>query len=218
MTSSSRRRLVLAIVLVNAAGACGVSAVGSWTPGGAEPPPEAGGRDVLGPDGAEPADTGAGDGGLDALADAPPADAPNDAPCPSVCNGGCDLGGCHVTCTTASPCTSVVCPSGMGCTVACTGNGACANGVDCTQATACNVTCDNTAMPGNPGTCGSIACAGLACGVTCSGGKTCQDNVTCDAGTCVLGCNGQHSCCTQPKCATGSVCFIDAGGGTVGGC
>jgi hypothetical protein len=155
-----------------------------------------------------------GDGGA---GDAAPAGGCLDAAC-SAAGGVCAADGfCLIQAT--DPLATPRCPSGMRCSVECTGDG-CESGVDCAGATECRVRCDGDNACSKEGVdCGTAA----TCTVFCVGANACKESksqehsVECRDAQCTVTCVGDNACDRGVGVGSGTCTAHCCDGGCKGG-
>ena len=216
---ASAGRTTFVVVLVVAAVACGISAVGQQVVDEA-PNPEAGTSSSSGGSSGGTNDGSLPDAGIDAPADAPvdaPIDAPIDAPpdgttgCPAGCTG-CDAGTCII-----SGVQNVVCPPGVArCEVSCTSQSHC-DTVKCGDAGVCRITCNGASVCNAS----DLECGTSACQIRCIGQDACNSTtMEADlAASLCLFCNGNPGC-NSLTCSPAITCTRQSMGSnnTYGGC
>ncbi|HUJ57829.1 MAG TPA: hypothetical protein VLX92_05040 [Kofleriaceae bacterium] len=132
--------------------------------------------------------------------------------CPSQCTS-CNLEASPPSCTLIGGTggSTFECPSGMACTVDCTGNSACGS-IHCQDAASCSVICTGDSACGNI-TCGQNGSG--SCSVMCIGNSACG-NVTCDnACGCDVQCDVSSACgsLSCPQTQDGSDCTTTGNSG-----
>jgi hypothetical protein len=141
--------------------------------------------------------TDAGDAGVTACRDA----------CEKPGIGKCTTGTCVIDCPTKESCAdTVVCPTGVPCTVRC-GVQACPKGVNCVGPN-CHIQCmGDVSCPG------IVQCGGGKCTIECSQSSSCLGGAQCSATECHLSCGGASSCGGRVACFdTAKTCSITCGG------
>lgn len=126
---------------------------------------------------ADASDAGAAEAATDAARTPTPT---CDARC-AAAGGTCTADVCTFTCPGGPACDKDIrCPSGMACSVTCSGRGAC-RGVVCLDTTSCTISCDGDDACG-----GTVGCGGAQCTITCTNRGCKIDDVRCCAKSCLV--------------------------------